>query len=286
MKEYKNYVFDLYGTLIDIRTDEHSKALWKTMRDFYNVYGCRWKYRRLRDTFFLYDAGERQKLRIQKGIGRPEIKLERVFAKLLFEGCPHYPCSMKINGNSLEDLRIRYEKDIEGVISEVAGSDWAVAVANLFRVRSRDYLRLYSDTADTLAALKERGKKVYLLSNAQRIFTLPEIEETGLNEYFDKMYISSDYEIMKPEKDYFLRLIDDESLDPKETVMVGNEIGSDVAIALRSGVNAVFLNTGGLSHSKASKEIKALRKELNVSDDINTDIIVSGRISGLLEKDV
>ena len=32
---FKNYIFDLYGTLIDIRTDEDDKALWEKMVLFY-----------------------------------------------------------------------------------------------------------------------------------------------------------------------------------------------------------------------------------------------------------
>ena len=28
-KRYKNYAFDLYGTLVDIHTDEESDALWE-----------------------------------------------------------------------------------------------------------------------------------------------------------------------------------------------------------------------------------------------------------------
>ena len=31
MKEYKNYLFDLYGTLVDIHTDEEDDLLWKRM---------------------------------------------------------------------------------------------------------------------------------------------------------------------------------------------------------------------------------------------------------------
>ena len=27
-KQYKNYVFDLYGTLVDVLTDEESQRLW------------------------------------------------------------------------------------------------------------------------------------------------------------------------------------------------------------------------------------------------------------------
>ncbi len=282
LKEYQNYIFDLYGTLIDISTNERSKSMWKIMRDFYNVYGCVWKRKRLRDAFFLFDAGERQKLRVLTGVERPEIKLERVFAKLLFEGCPHYECSMSINGVRVDEYRKRYETDIEGVISEVSLSDWAVATANLFRVSSRDYIHPYEDTIETLNALRQRGKKVYLLSNAAKIFTLPEIEATGLASCFDKMYISSDYGIMKPEKEFLLRLINDEALDPSQTVMVGNEISSDVAVAVRCGIHGIYLNTAGLSLNKAKKAIEALRKEENTDERISTDIILSGKISELL----
>ena len=31
MKEFDNYIFDLYGTLIDIHTDEEPARLWNTM---------------------------------------------------------------------------------------------------------------------------------------------------------------------------------------------------------------------------------------------------------------
>ncbi len=282
LREYDNYIFDLYGTLIDISTDEHSKKMWKIMRDFYNAYGCVWKSKRLCDAFFLYDSGERQKLRVQTGVERPEIKLERVFARLLFEGCPHYACSMSIGGIRVDDLRKRYETDIEGVISEVSQSDWVVAAANLFRVSSRDYIHPYEDTIETLKALRQRGKKVYLLSNAAKIFTMPEIEATGLAECFDKMYISSDYGIMKPEKEFLQILLDEEALDPSQTVMVGNEISSDVAVAIRCGVHGIYLNTAGWSINKAEKTIEKLRKEENTDSRINTDIIVSGRISELL----
>ena len=32
-KMYKNYIFDLYGTLVDIRTDEGKNSLWKKMSE-------------------------------------------------------------------------------------------------------------------------------------------------------------------------------------------------------------------------------------------------------------
>ena len=36
---YENYFFDLYGTLVDIRTDENKPLLWHSMADLYSLCG-------------------------------------------------------------------------------------------------------------------------------------------------------------------------------------------------------------------------------------------------------
>ena len=38
---YQNYLFDLYGTLVDIHTDEDSPAAWEALARFYGYYGAR-----------------------------------------------------------------------------------------------------------------------------------------------------------------------------------------------------------------------------------------------------
>ena len=40
MKEYKNYIFDLYGTLVDIHTNEEKDFLWKNMAEIYSMMGA------------------------------------------------------------------------------------------------------------------------------------------------------------------------------------------------------------------------------------------------------
>ena len=40
---YKNYIFDLYGTLVDINTNEEKAYLWKKMAEFYGYYGAHYK---------------------------------------------------------------------------------------------------------------------------------------------------------------------------------------------------------------------------------------------------
>ena len=283
MKEYKNYIFDLYGTLLDIHTDENSKELWKIMRDFYNVYGCEWKQKPLRDAFFLYDAGERQRLSVLTGVKKPEIKIERVFARLLFEGGGHHSCSLMIAGLDIDTLRRQYKENIEGVLSKVADSEWATAAANLFRTASREYVRLYPNTMETLKSLKDKGCRLYLLSNAQKVFTMPEIEAFGLQDILDKIYISSDYGMMKPEPDFLNKLLSEEGLKSEETVMVGNEIESDAAIAIRCGLSSICLNTFGLKKKEINRRIAELLKTENASDELMPMIIKSGDIGEILK---
>ena len=282
MKNYRNYVFDLYGTLLDIRTDERSPKLWKIMKNFYNSYGCEWKKKRMRDAFFLYDAGERQRQRVLTGILQPEIRIERVFARLLFEGCPSHSCGFSISGIPVDELRERYKTDIDGVLSITEKSDWVVSVANLFRTVSRKYVRPYADTISTLNSLKKCGCRLYLLSNAQRLYTMPEIETTGLDRVLDKIYISSDYGMMKPEKEYMQILLREEGLDPKETVMVGNEIESDIAIALRCGIHSIYLNTFNYSSKETARRLNRLITGESSSEDLYPYIVSSGRIAEIL----
>lgn len=33
---YRNFIFDLYGTLVDIHTNEYKPSLWKKMALFYS----------------------------------------------------------------------------------------------------------------------------------------------------------------------------------------------------------------------------------------------------------
>ena len=37
---YRHCIFDLYGTLVDIRTDEDAPGLWAAMADYYRAQGC------------------------------------------------------------------------------------------------------------------------------------------------------------------------------------------------------------------------------------------------------
>ena len=164
---YDTCIFDLYGTLVDIRTDEKKPELWERLALFYAFYGAEYTPDELHQG---YDCLTAEMSAGKAGIRKdaheayPEIRIEDVFMALFR----------------------KKGMDADEVLSRHAGQ--------FFRILSMEHLKLYNGTKEMLSALRDGGKKVYLLSNAQKIFTEYEMNALGITPYFDGIFISSEHE--------------------------------------------------------------------------------------------
>jgi putative hydrolase of the HAD superfamily len=217
-KMYKNYIFDLYGTLVDIRTDEGKNSLWKKMSEFYRLYGAHYTAKELQDAF--YEAIREQEKKVyanmkKKGLddkGHVEIKIDKVFLKMF---------------------------TAKGV---KANKSLAVHAGQMFRVLSMEFEKLYDGVIEFLEALKKQDKKVYLLSNAQYIFTYYELQALGLLPYFDGVVISSEEGCKKPSKNFYNVVLDRYNLNPSESIMIGNDQYADIQGAKNVGLDALYIH--------------------------------------------
>ena len=131
----------------------------------------------------------------------------------------------------------------------------------MFRIISTKYIKLYDGTEELLTALREAGKNVYLLTNAQRSFTVPELKMLGLYDKFDGIVISSDEYVSKPDKAFYNIIIDRYSLNKNETVMIGNDCTTDIQGSYNAGLDSLYI------HSNISPEIKGeLKSRFSVMD--------------------
>ncbi len=214
--QYKNYIFDLYGTLVDIHTDEEMPQLWEFMSDYLKGnFGTAIDAADLRSEYLRICALEEKELAAQNGSKYPEIKIEWVWEKLIGKPC------------SEDEMR---------------------SLCISFREKSRDKLEVYSGVFDAFSAIKKNNGMVFLLSNAQRIFTEKELDDTGLKPWFDDIFISSDHGIKKPDGLFLQRLIDKHRLIKKECVMIGNEPAADGGVADAVGIDFVMVREFNLSN--------------------------------------
>lgn len=232
---YKNYIFDFYGTLVDIHTNEETSVLWKRMADLYRVYGADYSSQQLKTAYHLLCQENEAALQQEQGREFPEIDLTDVFIELLVEAPAHHPVSHQI-----EDI-----------------NEWAYDISNTFRILSRTCLHAYPYTVHVLKTLKDRGCRIFILSNAQKSFTIPEMEQCGVLPYVDHVYISSEYQMKKPEKEFLGVLLKKEHLRKEETLMIGNDCSSDIAVAVKNGVHSILLNTAGDTKEKIDRSISA-----------------------------
>ena len=217
---YKNYLFDLYGTLIDINTNEWKASLWKNMAVIYSLSGAYYTAKKLHNAYDEYLADEIKSVPAEKYTTTPEPLIEHVFARLYTE--KGVPCSPEM--------------------AEYTG--------RVFRALSLKYIRLYDGVKELFEALRSHGGKIYLLSNAQRIFTEPEIRMLGIYDEFDDIMISSDEGCAKPDPMFYRLMLERHHLDPKETIMIGNDWITDIKGSYQVGLDSLYL------HTNISPEIK------------------------------
>ena len=94
MKEYQNYLFDLYGTLVDIHTDEENPRLWQRMSRLLAQDGIVAAPRALWEKYEAQVRAREAEARKERGAGA-EIDIGPVFASF-YEGSSLQPDENRI----------------------------------------------------------------------------------------------------------------------------------------------------------------------------------------------
>ena len=210
---YTDLIFDLYGTLVDIHTEEDD-AVWEKTALYFGYYGARYSGPELKAAFWA--AASARKARYGQNYECfPEIPYEELMAQLF------------------RDAGVTENADALGVHA-----------GQLFRICSTDYIRVYPGVIQALETLRKKGFRLWLLSNAQRIFTAFELRHLGLDTLFDGIYLSSDYRCQKPVSRFFRALLEERKLDIQKCLMIGNDRNTDIAGAAGVGLDTLYMHTG------------------------------------------
>lgn len=211
---YQNLLFDLYGTLADIHTNESKKELWKLLAVWYKSHGAVYTPWDLQKTYrHLVQEEKKQAALRHPDYIHLDIQLERVFEKLY------------------ANKRICTSKE---VIAETA---------LFFRTMSRTYLKLYPGVRPMLQELRAEGRRCFLLTNAQNVFTMPELKLLGIADCFDGIIISSIEECAKPDPHFFQAACVRYGLEKADTLMIGNDPVTDIGGANAFGVDSVYIHS-------------------------------------------
>lgn len=227
----RNVIFDLYGTLVDIRTDEFSLDFWRKAVQVYAMGGASFTPGELRSSYTKY---------VKRALRRERLK---------------HPTYKHVDIDLLQVFRRLYaDKGLNADMTLLR------TTARRFRKDSTQFIRLYDGVIELLDGLKNAGKRIYLLSNAQESFTIPEMEELGILRYFDGIMISSEERVSKPQRQFFEKLLNKYALDPKECLMVGNDKNADMLGAKSVGIEGLYIHQEISPEVRDESEVCARRK--------------------------
>lgn len=207
---YDAYLFDLYGTLLDIHTEEQSIETWRSFCKFLKEHGIKYHAHTVRRLF------NRKCKEICSG--------ETAYQYPEYDILPAF-----------EYLIRRKKKN--------ADNSFIWKCGETFRRLSVRRIGLYENSIRTLDELRNAGRKVFLLSNAQMVYTRQEIEQFHLEDHFDDIFISSAEGCMKPDPAFFMIPVKKYGLDIPKCLMIGNDVRSDIAGAKTVGMDCAFVKT-------------------------------------------
>jgi len=201
MPKLRTILFDVYGTLVDIHTNEGRDEVFDMVSRFLEYRRVFIQGKELKELYF--DEINKQIARSREK--HPEVDVARAFARVL----------SKRGGTTDRYL--------------------TMITMQLYRSLCRDRMRLFDDT---FRALTEFGKRYRLgiVSDAQRFFCKPELRALRVEEFFDTVVISSDYGFRKPDPRLFHIALSVLDVPASEAAYIGNRYETDLVGAKRAGL--------------------------------------------------
>jgi len=132
-----------------------------------------------------------------------------------------------------------------------------------------DSWRLYPETLETLAALRERGFKLAVVSNFDsRLFNI--LKGLGVASSFDSVVISSHAGCAKPAPEIFHKALALHQVNPEEAIHIGDSLEKDVTGARSAGLTGVLLDRKGRQTANSFPRVHNLTGLLPLVDHVTS----------------
>lgn len=208
-------LFEPYGTLIDVETDERDWYAYLNLSRFLEYRGVRLTADELRWLWFEKLALETR----QEDGAYPEADARAIWREILTQNSD--PCRFSLDldaGNFLADI------------------------VTLHRALTRRTLRLLDGARALLDDLQGRVR-LGVVADAQPDYLLPELKIADIARYFDTSHASGAHGYRKPDARLFHAALKSLGVGADQTLFVGCDTGRDVAGATAAGIRSLLVLT-------------------------------------------
>ena len=190
-------------------------------------------------------------------------------ARALYESYETYPYTVQIGINPFEGLWGTFDdstpqfQQMKELIHTYQVTAWANGLkqfgiedkafaeklATTFIDERKKHPYLYEDTIEILNKLKGNYKLLLLTNGAPSLQNLKLEITPELVPYFDHIFISGDFGVGKPDASIFHHVIETANINVETSVMVGDNLMTDILGSNRVGMRNVWINREGKVHN-------------------------------------
>jgi haloacid dehalogenase superfamily, subfamily IA, variant 1 with third motif having Dx(3-4)D or Dx(3-4)E len=206
--QIKGMIFDCYGTLIDIQTDESSFDTYDAVSKWLQYQGVK-----IDPSVLKEEYRNKAKYIVESSAeSHPEIKVEEIFESICDE-------------NSMWEIDAR---------------ELGIETSRIFRSASLRRIGAYPQSLMFLEKYRDLPKCI--VSNGQRVFSELELRFLGLHQYFDFIIFSSDVGYKKPDTRMFERALEIMGIEAHEVMSIGDTPENDIFPPQELGMQAMHIH--------------------------------------------
>lgn len=206
----KALYFSLYGTLIDIRTDEHDPYVYSALSNYLAYHAVHISPEKIQDEYFR---------RIEEHFENSEEEYPEVDIHNIFHDIMH----RYGHGNGYS----------ESVVTDTA---------LLFRSLTVRHFELFPSLIDTLNRLHENFRMA-IVSDAQWVFAEPEMDILDITRFFEFSLFSSRFGFKKNDARFFNSALEKLAVKPDESIYIGNIKQKELRCAKEAGMKCILFRT-------------------------------------------
>ena len=141
---------------------------------------------------------------------------------------------------SKENLRSsRFSETLDKL--DIIDKELAEKISSLYVQDSPKKTKLIPHTKHVLSVLQKKYQ-LHIITNGFKEVQFIKLKNSGIYDYFQNIIISEEIGALKPNKKIFLHAVNLCHSKPKECLMIGDDIISDVLGAKQVGIDQVFFN--------------------------------------------
>lgn len=158
-----------------------------------------------------------------------------------------FPEVICTDAKNINDLLFRYEKEFDRYeksnLNKYINNHCNIKMTReIFNELIKTTLNIpqqdFDESKDLLKYLKSKGYEIVILTNWFKDIQCEKLKIAGLLEYIDEIY--SGEEFLKPSRESFESALGDHK--KTECIMVGDNLNTDILGAIKSGIQAIYLN--------------------------------------------